>query len=120
MARADLLINQGDDYSTTIVVFDADGLPAQLTHDTTTLTNPHTAQAQIRRSNADADTTIDATFTCVVNPIGSRVTISLNAAQTLVLTNGPYVWDLQITDTVSNTKSTVAGGRVSIALEVTR
>jgi hypothetical protein len=118
--RADLVIIQGDTFNKTFVVFDVDGLPMQLTADGTTLTNPFTATAQLRRDVADIDTSIDATFSTTVTPIGSRVTISLAAATTLALVNGPYKYDLQVTNPVSGAITTVCGGRVTIDLEVTR
>lgn len=120
MARTDILIVQGDDFSTTFIPFDTNGLPLQMTDDGTLAGAPFTAAAQLRRSNADADPTIDATFGCTVEPVGSRVTIALNAATTLGLTNGPYQFDVEITNPTSGAVKTIASGRASVQLEVTR
>jgi hypothetical protein len=119
-AKADITIFQGDDFSRTFGVFDANGWPAVLTTDGTLTGGAYTAQAQLRRDFADTDTTIDATFSCVVAPVGSRVTISLNAATTTGLVNGPYRYDVQVTNPSTSAKTTVAYGRAFIQLEATR
>jgi len=120
--KSDLVIQQGDDFSLVVPIFGDDGFPMILTDNGTSLTNPYTAQAQLRRDNADADPTVDATFSTTVFPIGSRVQLALNSATTTGLVNGPYVWDLQLTAPASmgSTKTTVAYGKVSIRLERTR
>lgn len=118
--KKDIVIPQGDDWSVTILALDPNGWPAVLTDDGTLTGDPYTASGQLRRDVADVDATADATFACTVQPVGSRVTIALNAATTVGLTNGPYRYDVQVTNPTTSARTTIVWGRANILLETTR
>jgi hypothetical protein len=101
-------IYQGDDYAAVANVTH-EGLPVDL--------SPYTASAQIRRSPADLDASVDATFTC--NCVGSTVQITLAHTVTVAL-SGCYVWDLELTETATGLIRTIARGPVHVSQEVTR
>jgi hypothetical protein len=121
VVKADIVITQGDTFSRTVIVYDANGWPAVLTDDGTLTGDPFTATAQLRRDYADTDTTVDATFGCTVQPVGSRVTIALNTTQTTALVPTiNYRYDVQVTNPTTTERVTVALGRAFVQGEVTR
>lgn len=106
--QQDLRLRQGDDYHGTISVTTAGGGPANLTG--------YTALAQLRRDVADADPTVDATFTTSVT--GDQVTLFLPGATTATLT-GDYVWDVEVTSGTGET-TTLMYGRALVESQVSR
>jgi hypothetical protein len=107
--RQDLSIYQGDDYSATVTVSNADGTPADL--------SGYSAAAQIRRKPADLSAEVEAQF--LVSILSPVIHLSLTHDETLAL-SGVYVWDLQLTDGASGAVITILYGQVRIAQEVTR
>ena len=107
--KADLAIDQGDDYGLIVTVNNADGTPADLTG--------HTAQAQIRRAVADQDPVIVVEMTAVVlAPNFVNVSIPHTATEELT---GKYVWDLQLISP-EGAITTILMGKATVTLEVTR
>ena len=86
--RADLIIDQGTTFSSTINISQSDGTLFQL--------NDYSARGKIKKSFSSS-TSVD--FTCVVNensPSQDTVTISLNSIQTASLYWGRYVYDVEV------------------------
>ena len=86
--RADLIIDQGTTFSSTINIRQSDGTLFQL--------NDYSARGKIKKPFSSS-TSVD--FTCVVNensPSQDTVTISLNSIQTASLNSGRYVYDVEV------------------------
>lgn len=111
LTPANLAIYQGDDWAAAVNVLNADGTPADLTG--------YTAQAQIRSGPADQSWAVAAEISCVVEDVLGLISLSLTHDQTSLLTDQPYVWDMQITSP-DNEITTLLNGQVAVALEVTR
>jgi hypothetical protein len=110
MAKSDLAIYQGDDWAATVAVNNCDGTTADLTG--------YTAQAQIRTGIADQTAAVAAQLLCAVAP-PNEISISLTSAQTTLLTQPVYRWDLQITSP-TGIITTILAGAVNMQFEVTR
>lgn len=110
MARNQPLdLYQGDDWTAVVYVQDPSGNPVDV--------SDHTAKAQIRRSSADTDSTVDAEMTTSIT--GFTVTLGLTHT-VLAALSGSYRWDLQLTDIASGGVQTVLYGPVTVLAEVTR
>ena len=107
-SNADLLVYQGDDYSATVTVRNADGSPADITG--------YTAKAQIRRAIADEEPEVAVEIVTAVS--SPQILLSIHHTQTSSLSGG-YIWDLQLT-TPANAVTTIMRGRVKLTSEVTR
>lgn len=107
--KANLVIDQGSTYSTTLTLTDEDGEALDLTN--------NTAQAQIRKSYSSLTYT---SFTTSVNVAAGTVLLSLTAAQTSNLVAGRYVYDVELTDTVANSVTRIVEGIVTVTPQVTR
>ena len=107
--KANLDIFQGDDWSATVEVTNADGTPADITG--------YTAKAQIRRDVADEARRVEVEITTSV--ASPNVNLSIPHAQTQALSTGSYVWDLQLTSPADSIV-TVLAGAVVVTREVTR
>lgn len=113
MARSfiqNLAIYQGDDWAAMVSVLNSDGSIPDLTG--------YTAQAQIRQGPADQSWVIQAELLCVVVPL-NQISLSLTSAQTTLLTEPQYQWDLQLT-APDGLITTIMAGQVQVAAEVTR
>jgi hypothetical protein len=107
--KADLLIYEGDDYSATVTVTNATTTPPDLTG--------FIAHAQIRNGPADSNTQVIVEVTATVST--NIVTLSIPAAQTVLLSKPLYAWDLQLHAPTGET-TTILAGRVIVTAEVTR
>lgn len=106
---AEITIEQGASYSTSVTVSDASGNATNLTG--------YTASAQLRKSYYSTSAT---DFTVVVtNAGGGEITMSLSSANTANLTPGRYMYDLLITSPTS-VKTRVVEGIAVILPSVTR
>jgi len=106
---AELTVEQGASYSTTVTVNGSDGSPTNLTN--------YTAAAQLRKSYYSSTAT---DFTVAISDAaGGEITMTLTAANTANLTPGRYVYDLLITSPVS-VKTRVVEGIATILPSVTR
>lgn len=106
--KANLVIDQGTDFSATIDVVDSNG-------DVFDLTN-YTAAAQMRKNYASSAAT---TFTCEDNGTGGQIVLSLASSITSSLEPGRYLYDVEITST-SNTITRVVEGIVTVTPGMTR
>jgi len=109
-AKANLLIEQGTDFTTTLTVNDASGDPVNL--------SGYTGAGQIRKHfSSNTATTIAVTFATD----RSTGLLTLTVARTLTenMAYGRYVYDVELTN-ASNTRSRLVEGIVTITPEVTR
>ena len=86
--KANIVIEQGTDFSATIDVTDSIGDPFDLTN--------YTAASQMRKNYAASTAT---TFTCTDNNSLGQITLSLNNTQSEALEPGRYLYDVEITST---------------------
>jgi hypothetical protein len=106
---AELTLEQGASYSTTVTVNGSNGSPTNLTN--------YTVAAQLRKSYYSSTAT---NFTVSVsNAAGGEITMALSSANTANLTPGRYVYDLLITSPTS-VKTRVVEGIATILPSVTR
>lgn len=105
--KANLVIDQGSTYSTTITLTDDDGNPLDLTG--------YTGAGQIRKHYTSSSYTA---FTVVITPLTGEVTLSLTATQTSNMSAGRYMYDVELT--TGGTVSRVLEGIVTVTPECTR
>jgi len=106
---AELTLEQGANFTTTVTVNGSDGSPTNLTS--------YTAAAQIRKSYYS--TTANSFTVTVSNAANGELTMAMSAANTANLTPGRYVYDLLITSPTS-VKTRVVEGIVTLLPSVTR
>lgn len=109
-AKANLIIDQGSDFSTTLTVTDDDGNVVDLTG--------YSANGHIRKHYTSSTATV---FNCVFGSprTDGQITISLNRTQTGDMEAGRYVYDVELTS-AANTLTRLVEGIVTISPEVTR
>lgn len=105
--KANLIIDQGTDYSTSINLTDADGNVVSL--------SGYTANGQIRKTYSSSNA-VD--FSTVLDLANGVITLSLSDSQTANLVAGRYVYDVIVTS--GNTTSRIVEGIVTITPRVTR
>jgi hypothetical protein len=105
--KANLIIDQGTDYSTTINVTDDYDEPIDL--------STYTGVSQIRKHYTSVTY---YSFGVVCNSNG-EVVLSMNAATSNTITAGRYVYDCELTDGTGK-KSRLVEGIVTITPQVTR
>lgn len=106
--KANLSIDQGTDFSTTIDVTDDNGTVVDLTG--------YTGAAQMRKHYTSSAQTA---FTVTVSPLMGEVQLAMNAATTAALTAGRYVYDCELTSS-ANVVSRLVEGIVTVSPQVTR
>ena len=106
---AELTVEQGASYSTTVTVNGSNGSPTNLTN--------YTVAAQLRKSYYSSTAT-DFTVS-ISDAAGGEITMALSSANTANLTPGRYVYDLLITSPTS-VKTRVVEGIATILPSVTR
>ena len=107
---SNLFINQDTDFSTTVTVNYSSGSALNLTS--------YTALAMIRKTyQSTTATTFTSTF--AADRTTGQITISLTDAQTALLEDGRYVYDLVVTDN-SGIKTRVVEGIATVTPGVSR
>ena len=106
---AELTLEQGASFTTTVTVNGSDGSPTNLLN--------YTAAAQLRKSYYS--TTANNFTVTVSNAAAGELTMAMSAANTANLTPGRAVYDLLITSP-TNVKTRVVEGIVTILPSVTR
>lgn len=106
--KANLIIDQGTDFSATFDVTDDDGNIIDLTG--------ASANAQMRRHYSSVSY---FSFTTSINGSIGAVTISMNAATTNTISAGRYVYDCELLD-ISGIRSRLVEGIVTVTPQVTR
>jgi hypothetical protein len=110
MAISNIYIDQGTDFSTTITINDSNGSPLDLTS--------YTASAQLRKTYTSS-IHVDFTSTFDSDRTTGKITISMNNTLTSSLVSGIYVYDLVISDSLSEI-TRVLEGSVTISPSVTK
>ena len=109
-AKANIIIDQGADFATSITVSDTDGNILDLTN--------YTGRGQIRK-HYTSSTKVDFTIVFGAVRTDGVVNLSLTNVQTAAMESGRYVYDAElITD--SNTVSRLVEGIATVTPEVTR
>lgn len=106
--KANIVIDQGADFSTSILLRDDSGNLLEL--------DGYTVAAQMRKTYTSSTA---VTFTATLETATSEVILSLTNSQTSALTPGRYVYDVELT-TPSSTKTRLVQGIVTVTPEVTR
>jgi len=107
---SNLFINQDTDFSTTVTVNDSSGSALNLTS--------YTALAMIRKTyQSTTATTFTSTF--AADRTTGQITMSLTDAQTALMEDGRYVYDLVVTDN-SGIKTRVVEGIATVTPGVSR
>ena len=104
--KADLVVDQGSTYNTSVSLFDQYGEPLFLAG--------YTCAAQIRKWYTSSNSI--SFGTALANGV---ITLSLSSNQTGAMTAGRYVYDVELTD-ASNNVSRVLEGIVTVTPQVTR
>lgn len=107
---ANLTIDQGSDFFSSVTVEGANGLPFDLTG--------YSARGQIRRSYASQTA---YPFTVLINsPADGEIEISLGKTATTQMKAGRYVYDIEITDSSTGDRTRVVEGQVEVTPGVSR
>jgi hypothetical protein len=107
-----LALYQGDDYRITVTLADADAAPI----------DPAlwTWMAQIRETTADADAGGPPVCQFTATITGMTLELVLDHADSELLTDRTYHWDLQGTEVATGWITTYLAGPVTVTQEVTR
>ena len=109
-AKANLLINQGTDFSTSITMTGDDGFPTDL--------SGYTGAGQIRKHySSESFTNLDVVFGA--DRTDGVVTIELGRSSSEGMEAGRYVYDVEITSG-ANTRTRLVEGLVTVSPQVTR
>lgn len=106
--KANITIDQGTTFSTTITLADEDSVLIDLTG--------YTANSQIRKHYSSSNS---QSFSVTLGGVQGTVALSLTSTQTSNLTAGRYVYDVELTSS-SNVVSRIVEGIVTVTPEVTR
>lgn len=106
--KANLFIDQGADYSTSVNLMDDNDNVIDLTG--------YTANAQIRKTYSSSNA---VNFGITIEAANGVLVLSLTHAQTANMTPGRFVYDVIVTD-VANVASRVVEGIVTLTPRVTK
>lgn len=106
--KANLVVDQGTDYSTSVNLTDADGNIVPLTG--------YTANAQIRKTYSSSNS---VNFGVTLESSNGVVRLSLTDTQTANIVAGRYVYDVVVTSPASIT-SRIVEGIVTVTPRVTK
>jgi hypothetical protein len=106
--KANIIIDQGTTFSTSIYLTDDNGDAIDLTG--------YTGRSQMRKHYTSSNS---QSFTVSLNSSLGIVTLSLSSSQTANLVAGRYVYDVEIINS-SNVVSRIVEGIVTVTPEVTR
>ena len=109
-AKANIVIDQGNDFATTLTIRDSSGSVLDLTG--------YTAAAQIRK-HYTSTTATNFTMQFESPRTDGKLTLKLDRLLTANLESGRYVYDLEILDTSANTKSRLIEGIATVTPQVT-
>ena len=106
--KANITVDQGTTFSTTISLTDDNGDPIDLTG--------YTGRSQMRKHYTSSNS---QSFSVSLSNTEGTVALSLTAAQTANLTAGRYVYDVEVVS-AANVVSRIIEGIVTVTPEVTR
>ena len=109
-AKANIVVDQGTDFATTITVRDNSGVAINLTN--------YAGHGQIRQHYTS---TVAHNMQIVFEDprTNGQLTMKLSRVQTANLASGRYVYDVEVTDS-ANTRSRLVEGIVTVTPQVTR
>ena len=107
--KANIVIDQGTDFSAVIDLVDQDGVVYNLTG--------YTVAAQLRKNYASSTA---YTFTASHNTTGGIISLSLTNTTTAALEPGRYLYDVEITLTSSGVITRVVEGVATVTPGMTR
>ena len=110
-ALANLLIDQGASFSSTITVFNSDDTIFDLTG--------YTGASQVRKSYSSSSASATFTVSFASDRSTGQVTLTLTPTQTAALEEGRYVYDVEVTST-DRTVTRVLQGTVTVSPNATR
>lgn len=108
--KANIVIDQGTTYSTTLTLKDENGDILNL--------NGYYANSQIRKWYSSLSAT--ATFDATINPDAGTITLLLSSNVTTNIVAGRYVYDVELTEVYSNTVSRIVEGIVTVTPQATK
>ena len=108
---ANLIMDQGSDFSSTITVEDTIGNPLDLTN--------YTVRGQVRKTYTSS-TSWAFTCTKLTSQGPGKIKIDLTPEQTGSMKSGRYVYDVEIVHTSSAPVIRVVEGQVTVTPRVTR
>jgi hypothetical protein len=108
---ANLVIDQGSDFNSTITVEDTVGNDLDLTN--------YTVRGQVRRTYTSS-TSFPFTCTKLTSQGQGKIKIQLSVTQTGEMKPGRYVYDVEIVHTSGTPVIRVVEGQVSVTARVTR
>lgn len=109
-ARADIVIDQGTTFTTSLNLTDNTGAPLNLTG--------YTAEGQIRQWYTSS--TYNQFNVTIPDPTNGQVILSLDSNTTSSMAYGRYVYDLITIDSGSNTITRIVEGTVTVTPAVTQ
>lgn len=107
--KANLTMDQGATFSSTVTLTDTDENAIDLTG--------YTGAAQMRKSYTSSTYTA---FNVTVGGANGTITLALSANSTANVAPGRYLYDVELTETTSNTISRVFEGIVTVNPNITR
>jgi len=110
-AKANIIIDQGTDYSTTLTVTDDDGTATDLTG--------YTAAGQIRKHYSSSTTTATFDIAFSIDRTDGLITASLNRTATTAMAAGRYVYDIEITSS-GDKRTRLVEGIATVTPQVTQ
>ena len=110
MPYAELTVDQGATFETTLDLIADDGTSINVTN--------YVFSGQIRKSYYSSNPTANIVIT-VTNAANGNVQMSLNAATTANIKSGRYVYDVKMTDT-ANVVTRIVEGIITITPQVTQ
>lgn len=108
-AKANIVIDQGTTYETTITLEDDTGVVYDLTG--------YTGAAQLRKHYTSTSQTA---FTVAIAAANGEITLGLTANATANLASGRYVFDVEVTKTSSGEVFRILEGIATVTPNVTR
>ena len=111
-AIANLLVDQGASFTSTITVFNDDDSLFDLTG--------YTGASQIRKSYSSSSASATFTVSFDTDRTTGKITISLTPTQTAALEEGRYVYDVEVTKTEDSSVTRVIQGIVTVSPNATR
>lgn len=107
---ANIAIDQGSDFASTVTVEGSDGITYNLTG--------YTARGQIRKSYSS--TTAVSFATAINSPEQGKIQLTLTAVQTAAMKAGRYLYDVEVVQTSSGKVTRVVEGQVEVNPRITQ
>lgn len=107
--KTNLVVDQGSTFSVTISVLDADGNTVDLSN--------YSGAAQMRKHYTSNTAT---SFAVTLGGANGTVSLAMNASTTANISSGRYVYDVEITDSSTQSITRIIEGIVTVTPNVTR